>query len=249
MLTEEQKNWYTETLRKRDSLRKNPYNTVFPEFTEQSWNTTFALLMRDPRLGFGERDLGRVLLYQVKASPRMLLNAGRADDIFVLGLAYHKEFSAKSSNKTPNPYWDFLYKVLTNPAPSLDKFYVKKWMPRERKNAYNKAVKQFRYRYRLDSKSYRNLISTDATLEYILSSHSLPKDYFALPRLAIKKYKKALLKKEDPNFIYYLSARGNNIPARVRYCKLLKRPDFNVELTLKEYSKNYKLNFKPNQEQ
>lgn len=54
----------------------------YPEFLEQSeFNRFFSMYIRDPRMGIGEREIGRVLLKIQNISIDDVIEIGRADDI------------------------------------------------------------------------------------------------------------------------------------------------------------------------
>lgn len=49
----------------------------------------FARFMRDPRLGLGRRDLGRVLMKLSDVSPEEVVKSGRFDDLVFIQLTQH----------------------------------------------------------------------------------------------------------------------------------------------------------------
>lgn len=244
VMSEDVKKGFTNILRSLKELRMTPYDVVLPSAASPSERARFAMFVRDPRIGMGEREVGRTLMYVANVMPKAVLQCGRADDLFYLGYAYHIEHQKpKGKKRVANPYWDYLsYLIVKSPDQEVRK-YVLKWMPRERNNNLLHAVRTFRRRYGWDSKTYRKLISQSNTMEYYLSSHTLPEDYHAMPRLALRKYKKALLRKDAERFNQFRTERRNIKPPYVRYRKMIQREDFNVEISMKEYFINFKNTF------
>ena len=75
----------------------------------------FSMLVRDGRLGSGERAIGRILLSQTSVTPEEVYNCGRADDLLFIGIeAGRVEFL------------DYFIKKLLD-----GDLNCKKWFPRE----------------------------------------------------------------------------------------------------------------------
>ena len=184
----------------------------------------FAMYMRDPRDGKGYRDLGRKLMELAGNTPEEILEAGRFDDL------WH------------TPSFDNvgrLFKELYKGNP-----LAKKWMPRLKGKdaAYAQVLRGL---LGISEKEYRKLIKATDTVEYKLSyaepnedvgpldelfrkntvSHPLVDtiDFEKVPSLAMVKYFKAFLRKEETKerFTKYLEdvkserAKLHTITARV----------------------------------
>lgn len=161
------------------------------------------MFIRDCRNGMGEREVGRKLLWETREKPENILEIGRADDIFYLGLEEIKE----NKDKTGGKYFEFLRKSLTqkNYVSEIENFNIRKWMPRERGNN-KEIVKYFRhsFNYIISSKEYRKMIVNNETTEAILSREEKVKDYSQVPSLAMLKHWRTFFNKDRENFQNYL---------------------------------------------
>ncbi len=108
----------------------------------------FAMFIRDPRLGFGRRDLGRHLMRQADVSPEQIVKAGRYDDLLYSANANHLDF------------WK--NKILQGDH------LAKKWAPRLTGKDKIKA-KKLVYLWGWTEKEYRRRIKNTETTEYKLS--------------------------------------------------------------------------------
>ena len=165
-----------------------------------------AMFIRDPRYGLGYKDLGRKLMYQSGVSADLILEVGRASDLWkiatdeCLALLYKE---AKSGNNL-----------------------VKKWLPGLNKKDSEVAKALMKY-WGLTPKQYRQLKKCDSTVEYKLSynEHKQPEnpveelfntetvhplvntiDFEKVPSLAMHKYLNTFSTREDikPRFEEYL---------------------------------------------
>ena len=59
----------------------------------------FARFIRDPRLGLGRRDLGKVLMCQAEVSPEEIVSSGRFDDLWCIGTAEMYDYLIKECKK------------------------------------------------------------------------------------------------------------------------------------------------------
>lgn len=134
----------------------------------------FAMMMRDPRFGFGRRELGRRLMMMTEVTPSDVVKAGRFDDLFI-GWEQMDDISfAKMC--------EFLYSEIKS-----GNELCKKWMPRySSKNLMlaRKIAKQFH----MNKQTYGHFIKSDTT-ENKLSRHRTDEIIFSqVPSLAMIKY-------------------------------------------------------------
>lgn len=113
-----------------------------------------AMFIRDPRFGLGYKDLGRRLLAQAKVSPELILESGRADDLWQIASDECLKFlyeEAKAGNNL-----------------------VKKWLPSNGSGHKDKAMANALMKeWGLTPKEYRQLKKTDSTVEYKLTYHEV----------------------------------------------------------------------------
>lgn len=118
----------------------------------------FAMFIRDPRKGLGERDVGRALLDIAEATPEQVVAAGRYDDLFNMSVMKDEHITY------------FLDKLLEG-----DKL-AKKWAPRisgkDKSKARYFAKKLGLYDISTSHKGYRELIKLD-TFEHKLTYHEV----------------------------------------------------------------------------
>ena len=150
-----------------------------------------AMFIRDPRLGIGRRDLGRVLLMQSGVSAEDVVKCGRFDDLWELPLS--KEFNKEWLN--------YLFSEVKK-----GNNLAKKWMPHYvGKNKKSRKVSRstlmaskFRKMLGLTKQQYNKLVKVD-TVEQRMSEvrfHDI--DFEKLPSLALLKYwSRFASKKED----------------------------------------------------
>jgi hypothetical protein len=195
-------NKYIDTVFKLVELRKKPSLVSISLDKDSEYDKWFARVIRDCRYGFGEREVGRKLLGKIEEDPENVFNIGRADDIFELGWKLVKSRKDLKGGK----YWEYLINVLTDKVNSfseIEKYNVKKWMPRERKNNLYK-VKAFTKAFEINLKSYRKLISNNNTTEAILSRGDIVEDYSKVPSLAMLKHFNTFIAKDNERFEKYL---------------------------------------------
>lgn len=201
-------NQYLDILFSVSELRLNPNRTTIKLDPKSEYDRLFAMLIRDPRIGLGERDLGRYLLNLTKEDPRNILEVGRADDIFYLG--YHLYLKEKKDNK----YFTFLRDELAK-----GNELVKKWMPRK-KVAKVDGINLYRnidevnafikcYPFFMNDKMYRKLVKVKTTETYITNKDYKNIKYENVPSLALFKYLKAFKRNDEANFNKYIEDINN----------------------------------------
>lgn len=130
-----------------------------PVIDSNEYGELFAMFIRDPRLGLGRRDLGRILMSNANVAPQDIVLAGRFDDLL---------FDPNMDNI------NYLLSELRN-----GNELAKKWMPRLTGKNKNLA-KAFCRQFEMTEKEYRSLIKCESTVEYKLSyaekSESTPLD-------------------------------------------------------------------------
>ena len=148
----------------------------------------FAMFVRDPRLGLGRRDLGRVLMDGAEVDMPSVIKAGRYDDLFYLTNQIAKGLE--------------VYSYLWSKVLQGDEL-AKKWMPRF--NTKDDGVaKQICKKLGISQKTYRKAIKAN-TVESKLSTHKEEEIvYEQVPSLAMIKYYQRFLK--DPRFNQYLES-------------------------------------------
>lgn len=148
----------------------------------------FAMFVRDPRLGLGRRDLGRVLMDGAEVDISSVIKAGRYDDLFYLTNQIAKGLE--------------VYSYLWSKVLQGDEL-AKKWMPRF--NTKDDGVaKQICKNLGISQKTYRKAIKAN-TVENKLSTHKEEEIvYEQVPSLAMIKYYQRFLK--DPRFNEYLES-------------------------------------------
>ena len=148
----------------------------------------FAMFVRDPRLGLGRRDLGRVLMDGAEVDMSSVIKAGRYDDLFYLTNQIAKGLE--------------VYSYLWSKVLQGDEL-AKKWMPRF--NTKDDGVaKQICKNLGISQKTYRKAIKAN-TVENKLSTHKEEEIvYEQVPSLAMIKYYQRFLK--DPRFNEYLES-------------------------------------------
>ena len=113
----------------------------------------FAMFVRDPRLGLGRRDLGRVLMDGAEVDMPSVIKAGRYDDLFYLTNQIAKGLE--------------VYSYLWSKVLQGDEL-AKKWMPRF--NTKDDGVaKQICKNLGISQKTYRKAIKAN-TVENLCSS-------------------------------------------------------------------------------
>lgn len=195
-------NKYIDLIFKLVQYRKSPNTINITLDSNNEYDKWFARVIRDCRYGFGEREVGRILLEQIKETPVNVFNVGRADDIFELG--YNLVKSRKDLKG--GEYWKYLYiKLNSTKKNDIENFNVRKWMPRERGGNVDK-VKAFRKVFKLSPRQYRKLIANNDTVEYILSSGNVVEKYENVPSLAMLKHFNSFIRTDKENFENYLES-------------------------------------------
>ena len=193
-------NKYIDLIFKLVQYRKSPNTINITLDSNNEYDKWIARVVRDCRYGFGEREVGRLLLGQIEESPENIFNVGRADDIFELG--YNLVKSRKDLKG--GEYWQYLYEKLNSTKKNdIENFNVRKWMPRERGGNVDK-VKAFRKVFKLSPRQYRKLIANNDTVEYVLSSGNVVEKYENVPSLAMLKHFNSFIRTDKENFENYL---------------------------------------------
>lgn len=195
-------NKYIDTIFRLSELRNNPNKVDIVLDKDNEYDKWFARVIRDCRYGFGEREVGRLLLGQIEESPENVFNIGRANDIFELGWKLVKTKKDLKGGK----YWDYLIRTLSaydRDNSSIEIFNLTKWLPRERGRNKEK-VKAFRKAFGITSRQYRKMIANNNTTEAILSRQDKVKDYSKVPSLAMLKHFKTFTSKDYDRFNEYL---------------------------------------------
>ena len=195
-------NKYIDLIFKLVQYRKNPNLINITLNSKNEYDKWFARVIRDCRYGFGEREVGRNLLEQIKETPINVFNIGRADDIFELGYRLVKSRKDLKGGE----YWKYLYiKLNSTKKNDIENYNIRKWMPRERGGNKDK-VKAFRKAFELSPKQYRKAISNNDTVEAILSRKDKVEDYEKVPSLAMLKHFNSFIKTDKENFENYLES-------------------------------------------
>ena len=195
-------NKYIDLIFKLVQYRKSPNTINITLDSNNEYDKWIARVVRDCRYGFGEREVGRKLLEQIRETPINIFNVGRADDIFELG--YNLVKSRKDLRG--GEYWQYLYEKLNSTKKNdIENFNVRKWMPRERGGNVDK-VKAFRKVFKLSPRQYRKLIANNDTVEYILSSGNVVEKYENVPSLAMLKHFNSFIRTDKENFENYLES-------------------------------------------
>ena len=150
----------------------------------------FARFMRDPRLGLGRRDLGRVLMKLTDVSPEEVVKSGRFDDLVFITLRSHLMYlyeEVKAGNEL-----------------------AKKWCPRL--NSKNREYAKYLCKiWGVSQKEYRKLIKVDTTERKLTEDRADEINFEHVPSLAMIKYFNRFTNGEDTHerFSKYLEDVGN----------------------------------------
>ena len=148
-------------------------------------NRLFAMMIRDPRLGLGRRDLGRKLMGDTQCSIEQIVKAGRVDDLFAV-ISRNLNFS-----KYYKDILDWCYEQIKQ-----GNELVKKWMPRySSKNLL--LARQIAKTWGMNKQQYGHFIKCNTT-ENKMSDHRWDDIAFEhTPSLAMIKYAKAFATKPE----------------------------------------------------
>lgn len=175
--------------------------------SDSEYDRLFAMFIRDVRNGLGRRDLGRDLLKITKETPSNIIEIGRADDVFYIGLDLVRKTGEKD-----NEYFSYLRDVLENKDHKFH-FNVTKWLPKlnrpkieGKRFALNKDdVKVFRdsFPYKMSEKDYRKITKNTKTIESkILNNEEIK--YETVPSLAMLRYSNRFSNVDSKRFEEYL---------------------------------------------
>lgn len=141
-------------------------------------NRLFAMMVRDPRLGLGRRDLGRVLMKNTHCSIEQVVKAGRIDDLFAI-------------NPLCKEMLDWCYEQIKQ-----GNELVKKWIPRySSKNLL--LARQIAKAWGMNKQQYGHFIKCNTT-ENKMSDHRWDDIEFEhTPSLAMIKYAAAFARKPE----------------------------------------------------
>lgn len=127
----------------------------------------FARFMRDPRLGLGRRDLGRVLMKLSDVSPEEVVKSGRFDDLVFI---------------TQRSHLMYLYEEV-----KAGNELAKKWCPRL--NSKNREYAKYLCKiWGVSQKEYRKLIKVDTTERKLTEDRADEINFEHVPSLAMLKY-------------------------------------------------------------
>ena len=148
-------------------------------------NRLFAMMIRDPRLGLGRRDLGRKLMGNTQCSIEQIVKAGRVDDLFAV-ISWSLNF--------PQDYKDVLDWCYEQIKQGNE--LVKKWMPRySSKNLL--LARQIAKAWGMNKQQYGHFIKCNTT-ENKMSRHNYDELQFEhIPSLAMIKYAAAFARKPE----------------------------------------------------
>ena len=144
----------------------------------------FARFIRDPRLGLGRRDLGRVLMHLAECSIEEIVKSGRVDDLFIYD-------SKKRDYFIDANILDYLKKEIEN-----GNELVKKWMPRySSKNLM--IARQIAKYWGMTKQQYGHFIKCNTTENKLSRKNTREIKFEQVPSLAMIKYFNRFQTKED----------------------------------------------------
>ena len=187
----------TEDDKMLDILFKTEYYqnhlTEVPVLEKTEKASKFAQFIRDPRYGLGKRDLGRRLLFNLRVNYKMILNCGRADDLFY---AYTDSFK---------DLCDFLYEEIQVKENEL----VKKWMPRYSSKNKDLAIRIMNVWFKNEpdyikrKQMYSRLIKANTTEQHLSRKETDKIIFDQVPSLASIKYANRFSRGEDTKERYF----------------------------------------------
>ena len=199
-------NKYFDFIFKLPEYRHNPHLITLKLDKENEFDLWFGRMIRDCREGFGERAVGRVLLEQLEEKPENILQIGRADDIFHIGLNKVKT----KEDLRGGIYWNYLRNYLSDDKGMKDymtDFNIKKWMPRNtRSHRYIVTLFRKSFDKEIAPKTYQKWIKNDNTVESFLCRKEKIKDYSTVPSLAMLRYFKSFVKNDTERFNEFLES-------------------------------------------
>lgn len=144
-----------------------------PAIESNDLNRLFSMFIRDPRYGMGRRDLGRKLMSYTEVPVEMVLECGRADDLFFMDYPDTIQY---------NKMLDYL-----NAEIKKGNELVKKWMPRYSSKNLLKA-REIAKHWNMNKQQYGHFIKCNTT-ENKLSRHNwFEIEFEHVPSLAMIKY-------------------------------------------------------------
>ena len=167
--------------------------TEVPVLEKTEKASKFAQFIRDPRYGLGKRDLGRRLLFNLRVNYKMILNCGRADDLFY---AYTDSFK---------DLCDFLYEEIQVKENEL----VKKWMPRYSSKNKDLAIRIMNVWFKNEpdyikrKQMYSRLIKANTTEQHLSRKETDKIIFDQVPSLASIKYANRFSRGEDTKERYH----------------------------------------------
>ena len=149
-----------------------------PVLESSDRNRLFAMMVRDPRLGFGRRDLGRVLMKNTHCSIEQVVKAGRIDDLFAI-------------NPLCKEMLDWCYEQIKQ-----GNELVKKWMPRySSKNLL--LARQIAKAWGMNKQQYGHFIKCNTTENKMSDNRWDDLAFEHIPSLAMIKYAAAFARKSE----------------------------------------------------
>ena len=141
-------------------------------------NRLFSMMVRDPRLGLGRRDLGRVLMKNTHCSIEQVVKAGRIDDLFTI-------------NPLCKEMLDWCYEQIKQ-----GNELVKKWMPRySSKNLL--LARQIAKAWGMNKQQYGHFIKCNTTENKMSDRRWDDLAFEHIPSLAMIKYAAAFARKSE----------------------------------------------------
>ena len=167
-----------------------------PNFGNSEEAKLFAMLIRDPRLGLGRRDLGRVLLHNADADFDQIKFAGRADDLWSIPTMFADD----------DQFYAFVDEIKKR-IDSGDEYkeLYKKWLPRySSKNLM--VARKIAHHWGMSKQQYGHYVKCDLTVENLMShNRDIEINFEHVPSLASLKYSKAFNRRQHERYVEYLA--------------------------------------------
>lgn len=156
-----------------------------PEIGDSQTSKVFAMFMRDPRLGIGRRDLGRVLMSQAHLTPEQIVLCGRYDDLYLM------------------PYYaDENVGYLLHECVKGNEL-AKKWMPRY-SSKHLLIARDFAKKLGFNKQQYGHFVKAN-TVENTMSRKQWEDIKFEhVPSLAAVRYAKAFQRHQPERYAQYI---------------------------------------------
>lgn len=157
-----------------------------PDIGDSQTSKVFAMFMRDPRLGIGRRDLGRVLMSQAHLTPRQIVLCGRYDDLYLM----------------PNPSDANIIHLIDECRRGNE--LAKKWMPRY-SSKHLMIARNFAKTMGFNKQQYGHFVKAN-TVENTMSRKQWEDIEFEhVPSLAAVRYAKAFQRHQPERYAQYIA--------------------------------------------